>query len=453
MRSVAADYDGNNMLAVLGQSISSATFKDFKDFWLLDKSYQNFNRGIKIYINPINDKVESIIVAGEALEMGGAKFNRCNAALPYGIIMDDDTAGLINKLGHGEKLLGRSTLKFYKGEIAVEASFTDLKAGKIYFLKFSTDTKHNSVVTTPLQALVKKEDIIEKHRQIERNAFLSGSSTNNSGINDDTKPVDSNKKITQVTENAIVPVEPITKDTITTKRIKEKQSVSFTGNTSLQQEQYTGPKTVSVKKDTSNIKKLIYPSSKPASQENVIDKNRRLQQAAFFTEENAGNSNTSKHIADLPKAPLTPFKRALLEVFKAARENSLDSIKRGERGDGNFWNYKYTYNTKLKIPGEKYSMLYSFPFVTSQFDFVVVLKESDSFDRSIESMYHSFEKQLTESFPASEGWIASCLPGKDKNHLPDLEFRNDKYGAVILDHTQNPKGRHVLYLRFLLFSE
>jgi hypothetical protein len=83
----------------------------------------------------------------------------------------------------------------------------------------------------------------------------------------------------------------------------------------------------------------------------------------------------------------------------------------------------------------------------------VVLKESDSFEKSFESLYHEFEKKLTESFPASEGWVATCLPGKDKSKLPDLEFRNDKFGAVILDHSQNPSGRHILYLRFLLFAD
>ena len=189
------------------------------------------------------------------------------------------------------------------------------------------------------------------------------------------------------------------------------------------------------------------PASAPAPKQNIADRHRQVEQAIFLA------GGTSEKTKEKSAAPGSPFKKAMLDVFKASRESSFDIIKDGDRKDGNFWNYKYTYNTKLKIPGEKYNMLYSFPFVTSQLDFVVVLKESDSFEKSLESMYHTFEKQLTESFPASEGWVATCLPGKDKSHLPDLEFRNDKYGAIILDHTQNPKGRHVLYLRFLLFSD
>ena len=166
-------------------------------------------------------------------------------------------------------------------------------------------------------------------------------------------------------------------------------------------------------------------------------------------------ANTTAQQKTKPKdaAPLTPFKRAILDVFKASKESSFDSIKTDTRKESNFWKYKYTYNTKLKIPGEKYNMIYSFPFITSQLDFVVVLKEADTFEKSFDDLYRDFEKQLTINFPAAEGWIATCLPGKDKTQLPDLEFRNDKFGAIILDHSQNPSGRHILYLRFLLFSD
>jgi hypothetical protein len=97
-------------------------------------------------------------------------------------------------------------------------------------------------------------------------------------------------------------------------------------------------------------------------------------------------------------------------------------------------------------------MLYSYPFATSQLDFVVVIKESGFYDKSFETEYHKFEKLLVDNFPASEGWASSCLPGGKKTKIPTLEVRNDKYGAVILDYTQSPKGGHVLFLRFLLFS-
>ncbi len=333
----AKDYDGNNVLSVLGQTTSSQLFKEFKEYWLLDKDYQNFARGIKIYINPISDKAESIIIAGDNVGLGGSSFKKYIARLPFEINLENDTAQLAGKLGHGEKLIGRSTIRFYHDNVTIEATFTDLKNGKISFLKFSKEAKRPEPASVPPPTQPHKESIADKHRQIEQNTFLTGTK----------------------------------------------------------------------------------PSPKPVK----------------------------------PALNQTPFKQALMDVFKASRESSFDSIKNGERTDGNFWNYKYTYNTSLKIPGEKYNMLYSYPFVTSQLDFVVVLKESDSFEKSFATMYHDFEKQLTENFPASEGWISSCLPGKDKSQLPDLEFRNDKYGAIILDHSQNPRGRHVLYLRFLLFSD
>ena len=334
----AKEYDGDNMLSVLGQTTSSQLFKEFKEYWLLDKDNQNFARGIKVYINPISDKAESIIIAGDNLGLSGSNFKKFIARLPYQITLEDDTTRLAGKLGPGEKLIGRSTVRFYSGRVAIEASFTDLKNGKISFLKFSNDAKRPEIVATPAPVTIHKETIADKQRQIEQITFSTSA-------------------------------KPISKTTIPV------------------------------------------PDQTP------------------------------------------PFKKALLDVFKASRESSFDSIKDGDRKDGNFWNYKYTYNTRLKIPGEKYNMLYSFPFVTSQLDFVVVLKESDNFEKSFATMYHDFEKELTQNFPASEGWISSCLPGKDKSQLPDLEFRNDKYGAIILDHSQNPRGRHVLYLRFLLFSD
>jgi len=337
----AKEYDGNNMLSVLGQTTNSIPFKEFKAYWLLDKDNESFDRGIKVYINPISDKVESIIIAGDNLGLSGSTFKKYANQLPFNIKLEDDTTSLAGKLGQGEKLIGRSTVRFYHEKIAIEASFTDLVKGKITFVKFSNEEHHISaapVTQAPPPVAPRKESIADKRLQLEQSTFL------------------------------------------------------------------TAPK-----------------------------------------------QNSPKAVRTVPNQ--TALKKALLDVFKASRESSFDSIKAGERTESNFWNYKYTYNTKLKIPGEKYNMLYSFPFVTSQLDFVVVLKESDTFEKSFETMYHEFEKELTENFPASEGWIASCLPGKDKNKLPDLEFRNDKYGAIILDHSQNPRGRHVLYLRFLLFAD
>jgi len=141
-----------------------------------------------------------------------------------------------------------------------------------------------------------------------------------------------------------------------------------------------------------------------------------------------------------------------MNVFASYKESNFYSIKSNERGTRNFWNYQYTYATKLKIPGEKFNMLYSFPFPTSSLDFVSVIKEADAYDVSFNTTYKDFEKKLMQSFPASEGWTASCIPNKESKTLSDLEFTNDQYGSVILDYSKNPKGKHILYIRFLLYS-
>ncbi len=97
-------------------------------------------------------------------------------------------------------------------------------------------------------------------------------------------------------------------------------------------------------------------------------------------------------------------------------------------------------------------MIYKFPFVYSESDFVVVIKEADHYDESFETAYHSFEKKLLDNFKPSEGWVSACISGSNKAKLPDLEVRNDDVGAIILDCSQNPRGKQVLYLRFLFFS-
>ena len=55
--------------------------------------------------------------------------------------------------------------------------------------------------------------------------------------------------------------------------------------------------------------------------------------------EKKGNPTSTTQQKPKPKdtAPLTPFKRAILEVFKASKESSFDSIKTDIRAEGNFW--------------------------------------------------------------------------------------------------------------------
>lgn len=150
---------------------------------------------------------------------------------------------------------------------------------------------------------------------------------------------------------------------------------------------------------------------------------------------------------------LSEFKKSILAVFKSYKETAFAALKTENRSSGNFWNYKHTYSTNIKIPGEKYNMLYSFPFSNSQLDFVSVLKEGEAIDDAFIKTYRDFEKRLMENFTSKEGWTASCIANRESKTLSDLEFRHDHYGSVLLDYCKSPKGRHVLYLRFLPFAD
>jgi hypothetical protein len=190
----------------------------------------------------------------------------------------------------------------------------------------------------------------------------------------------------------------------------------------------------------------ISETTKPApTGKNKIAEQRKLLEQGFAM---PPYKKTKSHIV----IKGSEFKKAILSVFDAWQQSGFKAIKTTARKERNFWNYKFTYNTSLKIPGEKYNMLYSFPFITTQLDFVSVLKEADTYDKSFGKTYTVLEKELTDNFPISDGWVSSCISSPGKVKLATLEFRNDNYGAIILDYSKNPKGRHILYLRFLLFS-
>ena len=331
----AVDYTGDNLLLLLGTNSTGKEFKAIKDFWLLDKNMQNEYGGIKLTLNSAK-KVQSILIAGENFQQSGAKFTKCTSSLPYHILLSDDTATLNRKLSNGQKIIGRSAIKYYEGDVAVEVSYTDLKSGKISCIKF-----YNELKPSPVKIIVAEE------------------------------------------------------------------------------------------------------KKEPTAQAKLQDKRNQLEQKVFATPQVK---------AEIRDASISAFKQALLDVFKSYKESNFYSIKNGLRSGGNFWKYQYTYSTKLKIPGEKFNMLYCFPFQNSPLDFVSVIKEADAYDASFLSSYKEWEKKLMKEFPESESWKASCIANKESKTLSDLEFSNDKYGSVVLDYSKSPKGRHILYLRFPLYS-
>ncbi len=66
-----------------------------------------------------------------------------------------------------------------------------------------------------------------------------------------------------------------------------------------------------------------------------------------------GSNNSHPATAETKSAvTVSTFKRSIMEIFKASRESGFASIEDAERSAPNFWNYKYTYKTKISVPGE-----------------------------------------------------------------------------------------------------
>jgi hypothetical protein len=187
---------------------------------------------------------------------------------------------------------------------------------------------------------------------------------------------------------------------------------------------------------TEPLKKDIKPEPKPVNK-NVTS----LPTAATFSKTSASSTRVSQD----------PFYNAIMNVIESGEEEMFKDIKREATPKANFWNYKYTYATSVSIPGEKYNMLYSFPFQSSQLDFVSVLEESDGPSPTIEAKYKEVEAKLKEYFKPSEGWTYHyTINQEDPKGIKDFELKNPKLGSIVLDHSINPYGKHVLYLRFLL---
>jgi hypothetical protein len=158
-----------------------------------------------------------------------------------------------------------------------------------------------------------------------------------------------------------------------------------------------------------------------------------------------------KSTATVDRSSVDPFYNAIMNVIESGEEEMFKDIKKTSVPKTNFWNYKYTYTTSVSIPGEKYNMLYSFPFQSSQLDFVSVMEETDAASPVIDSKYAEVEAKLKQYFKPSEGWTYNYIVNQeDPKGIKDFELKNPKLGSIVLDHSINPNGKHVLYLRFLL---
>jgi hypothetical protein len=80
-----------------------------------------------------------------------------------------------------------------------------------------------------------------------------------------------------------------------------------------------------------------------------------------------------------------------------------------------------------------------------------VLEETEAANPVINEKYTEMEAKLKEYFKPSEGWSYQyTVNQEDPKGIKDLELKNPKLGSIVLDHSINPQGKHVLYLRFLL---
>lgn len=200
------------------------------------------------------------------------------------------------------------------------------------------------------------------------------------------------------------------------------------------------------------IKEVNQPTTKekkvePSSTKEKITINETMP--ADFSSSKPAPRNTN---ASLSKK--SEFYKRMMEVMEAGSESYFESIQEPtEAAVSNFWNYKYTHKSTVKIPGEKYNFIYRFPFSTSQKDFVVVLKEGN-YDASFKQTYDEFLSKIKADFTPAEGWKYTNPLDENVNFpLKDFEAQNAMYGSIVLDYHQNPQGQSVLYLRFLLYYD
>lgn len=141
--------------------------------------------------------------------------------------------------------------------------------------------------------------------------------------------------------------------------------------------------------------------------------------------------------------------KSILTVLSSSSDLKVKGTSQNPLVKKNIWNYKFVYNTEMKIPGELYSMVYSFPFQNSQKDYVSVIAET-GYSNNITQSYCSFLKQLRTSFKEENGWLSYAEKNPNtRSMLEDIYFKHPNYGTFVLDYSQTPKGKEVVYLRFL----
>ncbi|MBS1611664.1 MAG: hypothetical protein JST49_02485 [Bacteroidetes bacterium] len=423
---LAADYTGNQMVAVLGKPIYSPEFQQYKSFWLLNNKFENPDGGIKVIINPNTLTVDTILVIGYDY---APSYSNCSSKLPYNIQLNDNISAISQKTGaapmHYDDNVGYDVQDYqimvkYNNSSNINCVRFFAPQGNVYAAVMPKASYTTSVSKPASVASTNTLPENATRMDVARNNFENATYIS---MEAKAQPVIA-KPVASTTEPVKTSTAPAVNDKLESAR-RALENSTFNHNT---------PVKVSAPAPSTTVVKTSTPAA-----------------SSTTPKPSTAATNTSKSTSTTTVAKSYTFKSGILEVFNSFRESGFYNIKHAQRSSGNVWNYKYTYSTKLRIPGEQYNMLYCFPFENSQLDFVSVLKESDSFD-GFEAAYKQFEAKLMAEFPKSEGWVGTCLPNYDKSKISDFEMRNDRYGSVILDYCKTPKGKHILYLRFLLYS-
>ena len=387
----AGGYDGNKLLEILGEDRNGKALKEFKEAFSLDKTLKNPALGIKLTAgHDSGSVVTAVTVTAAGYELNDIKYKQFEGVLPFSISMEDDGASLIKKFGSVKKGSDDDIkLKFKKDSITISIYFRNSGKKKIAYIKFTQEIGS-----------------VGPYRSKEAEVPV---------VVEDVAPKSKAKPDKPKSEPVVEPVKPVAEPVKTEVKpdVPKIPPAAATTNNDV--------KPASPKPDN----KSIEPTPKVA----VID-------------------NTP---APKEKKTDDPFYKSIMKVIESGEEEMFKDIKKDPANRTNFWNYKYTYTTSISIPGEKYNMLYSFPFQTSQLDFVSVIEETDGPSNTIKTKYAEIESKLKDVFQASDGWSYSyTVNPEDPYGLKDFEVKSAKLGSIILDFSINPYGKRVLYLRFLL---
>ena len=392
-RSVSAGgYDGNKLLEILGEDRNGNALKEFRAAFSLDKTLKNPALGIKLTASHDSGSVvTAVTVTAAGYELNDIKYKQFEGVLPFNISLNDDGASLIKKFGNVRKGSEDDIkLKFKKDSITISVYFRNSAKKKITYIKFT----QNIGSVGPYRS---------KDAEVP-------------AVVEDVAPKTESKSDKLKSEPVTEPVKPATapvKNDVKADAPKTAPAATATNNDA---------KPVNAKPDNKNVDPLPQP-------------------ATF------GNAPA----APKEKKSDDPFYKAIMKVIESGEEEMFKDIKKDPAQRTNFWNYKYTYSTAISIPGEKYNMLYSFPFQSSQLDFISVIEETDGASNTIKAKYTEIEAKLKEVFLPADGWSFSYIVNAEEpNGLKDLEVNNAKLGSIILDYSINPYGKRVLYLRFLL---